>query len=135
MLFCHSGAVANKAEKGIEAKEVATTGCVAACLFKEFQTSVSFEGPLKTVPEANFDLLNMDRHMLDPNKNALLRGEFEVIKELVAELKDKGEFWDMDWCSPQPISQPTPTKCPCPKKKCHKERNRRVRKTEKYPNI
>ena len=45
------------------------------------------------------------------------------------------EFWDMNWCSPQPISQPTPTECPCPKKKCRKERNRRVRKTEKHPNL
>merc|ERR1712083_641720 len=36
------------------------------------------------------DLLKMDRYKMDPNKDALFRGEFEVIKELVAELKDEG---------------------------------------------
>merc|ERR1712088_288004 len=29
--------------------------------------------------------------VMDPNKDALFRGEFEVIKELVAELKEDGE--------------------------------------------
>merc|ERR1712200_204856 len=38
----------------------------------------------------NLDLLKMDRYKMDPNKDALFRGEFEVIKELVAELKDEG---------------------------------------------
>merc|ERR1712198_110845 len=66
----------------------ATTGCVAACLFKEFQISASFEGLVETVPGVNLDLLKMDRYTMDPNKDALFRGEFEVIKELVAELKD-----------------------------------------------
>merc|ERR1712079_314797 len=68
----------------------ATTGCVAACLFKEFQISASFEGLVETVPGVNLDLLKMDRYTMDPNKDALFRGEFEVIKELVAELKDEG---------------------------------------------
>jgi len=68
----------------------ATTGCVAACLFKEFQISASFEGLVETVPGVNLDLLKMDRYKMDPNKDALFRGEFEVIKELVAELKDEG---------------------------------------------
>merc|ERR1712183_1242843 len=68
----------------------ATTGCVAACLFKEFQISASFEGLVETVPGVNLDLLRMDRYKMDPNKDALFRGEFEVIKELVAELKDEG---------------------------------------------
>merc|ERR1712241_393636 len=35
----------------------ATTGCVAACLFKEFQISASFEGLVETVPGVNLDLL------------------------------------------------------------------------------
>jgi len=68
----------------------ATTGCVAACLFKEFQISASFEGLVETVPGVNLDLLRMDRYTMDMNKDALFRGEFEVIKELVAELKDDG---------------------------------------------
>merc|ERR1711931_324521 len=68
----------------------ATTGCVAACLFKEFQISASFEGLVETVPGVNLDLLKMDRYKMDPNKDALFGGELEVIKELVAELKDEG---------------------------------------------
>merc|ERR1719250_438737 len=66
----------------------ATTGCVAACLFKEFQISASFEGLIETVPGMNLDLLKMDRYTMDANKDALFRGEFEVIKELVAALPD-----------------------------------------------
>ena len=54
----------------------ATTGCVAVCLSKEFQISVSFEGLAETILGANFDLLNMYRHKMDPNKAALQRGEF-----------------------------------------------------------
>merc|ERR1712183_623805 len=68
----------------------ATTACVAACLFKEFQISASFEGLVETVPGVNLDLLRMDRYTMDMNKDALSRGEFEVIKELVADLKDEG---------------------------------------------
>merc|ERR1711892_974402 len=68
----------------------ATTGCAIACLFKEFQISASFGGLVETVPGVNLDLLKMDRYKMDPNKDALFRGEFEVIRELVAELKDEG---------------------------------------------
>merc|ERR1712098_775980 len=66
----------------------ATTGCVAACIFKEFQISASFEGLVETVPGMNQDLLKMDRYSMDMNKDALFRREFEVIKELCAALKD-----------------------------------------------
>jgi hypothetical protein len=66
----------------------ATTGCVAACLFKEFQISASFEGLVETVPGMNLDLLKMDRYMMDPKKDGLFRGEFEVIKELTTILPD-----------------------------------------------
>merc|ERR1712168_520404 len=66
----------------------ATTGCVAACIFKEFQISASFEGLVETVPGMNLDLLKMDRYTMDMNKDALFRGEFEVIKELVSALPD-----------------------------------------------
>merc|ERR1712012_1139230 len=66
----------------------ATTGCVIACLFKEFQINASFEGLAETVPGVNLDLLKMDKYTMDPAKDPLFRGEFEVIKQLVAALKD-----------------------------------------------
>merc|ERR1712223_267698 len=66
----------------------ATTGCVAACLFKDFQINASFEGLVETVPGVNLDLLKMDRYTMDAAKDPLFRGEFEVVKELVATLKD-----------------------------------------------
>jgi len=66
----------------------ATTGCVAACIFKEFQISASFEGLVETVPGVNLDLLKMDRYSMDMSKDSLFRGEFEVIKQLVESLPD-----------------------------------------------
>merc|ERR1712018_282119 len=66
----------------------ATTGCVIACLFKEFQISASFEGLVETVPGVNASLLKTDRYTMDMKKDALFRGEFEVVKELLATLKD-----------------------------------------------
>merc|ERR1711964_550963 len=65
-----------------------TTGCVAACLFREFQLAASYEGLVETVPGVNLDLLKMDRYNMDMSKDPLFRGEFEVIKELMAELAD-----------------------------------------------
>merc|ERR1712088_960495 len=38
----------------------ATTGSVAACLFKEFQINASFEGLVETVPGMDLNLLKMD---------------------------------------------------------------------------
>merc|ERR1712198_420132 len=67
-----------------------TTGCVAACLFREFQLAASYEGLVETVPGVNLDLLKMDRYKMDMSKDPLFRGEFEVIKELIAELPDEG---------------------------------------------
>merc|ERR1711926_29516 len=66
----------------------ATTGCVIACLFKEFQISASYEGLIETVPGVNMNILKTDRYKMDMTKDALFRGEFEVVKELVATLKD-----------------------------------------------
>merc|ERR1711872_564948 len=66
----------------------ATTGAVIACLFKEFQISASFEGLVETVPGMDLNLLKMDRYTMDMKKDALFRGEFEVIKELVSILAD-----------------------------------------------
>merc|ERR1712215_477321 len=66
----------------------ATTGCVAVCLFKEFQLSASYEGLVETVPGVNQELLKMDTYKMSPDKDPLLRGEFEVVKELVASMKN-----------------------------------------------
>merc|ERR1712063_127424 len=66
----------------------ATTGCVAACLFKEFQISASFEGLVETVPGVNASLLKTDNYVMDQSKDALFRGEFEVVKQLVAKMPD-----------------------------------------------
>jgi len=66
----------------------ATTGCVIACLFKEFQICASYEGVVETVPGMNTNLLKMDTYKMDMSKDALFRGEFEVVKELLACLKD-----------------------------------------------
>merc|ERR1712025_1560936 len=66
----------------------ATTGCVIACLFREFQISASFEGLIETVPGINASLLKTDKYVMNPEKDTLFRGEFEVVKELVTKLKD-----------------------------------------------
>merc|ERR1719295_97606 len=66
----------------------ATTGCIIACLFKEFQISASYEGLIETVPGVNMDILKTDNYQMDMTKDALFRGEFEVVKELVEKLND-----------------------------------------------
>merc|ERR1712012_325447 len=65
-----------------------TTGCVCACLFREFQLSASYEGLIETVPGVNQDLLRMDNYQIDKSKDTLFRGEFEVVKELIAAVAD-----------------------------------------------
>merc|ERR1711887_37337 len=66
----------------------ATTGCVIACLFKEFQISASFEGLIETVPGVNAAILKMDTYKMNMDKDPLFRGEFEVVKKLIAALPD-----------------------------------------------
>merc|ERR1739844_294069 len=66
----------------------ATTGCVIACLFKELQISASFEGLIETVPGVNATLLKTDRYVMNPDKDTLFRGEFDVVKELIGKMKD-----------------------------------------------
>merc|ERR1711974_339044 len=68
-----------------------TTGCVCACLFREFQMSASYEGLIETVPGVNLEVLRMDNYELSKEKDTLFRGEFEVVKELVAALADQGD--------------------------------------------
>merc|ERR1711885_125904 len=46
------------------------------------------EGLVETVPGVNLDLLKMDRYTMDSKKDGLFRGEFEVVKQVVATLKD-----------------------------------------------
>merc|ERR1712227_464715 len=65
-----------------------TTGCVSACLFREFQLSASYEGLIETVPGINLEVLRMDKYEIEKDKDTLFRGEFEVVKELVAALTD-----------------------------------------------
>jgi len=67
-----------------------TTGCVSACLFREFQLSASYEGLVETVPGVNLDVLRMDNYQMDKDKDTLFRGEFEVVKELTQALGDEG---------------------------------------------
>merc|ERR1712134_173865 len=67
-----------------------TTGCIAACLFREFQLAASYEGLVETVPGVNLDVLRMDNYQMDKDKDTLFRGEFEVVKELPQALGDEG---------------------------------------------
>merc|ERR1712038_1627711 len=66
----------------------ATTACVIACLFKEFQITASYEGLIETVPGINAALLKTDKYTMDMSKDPLFRGEFEVVKELIAKMRD-----------------------------------------------
>merc|ERR1712226_288898 len=63
----------------------ATTGQVAACLFREMQVGSSFSGLVNTVPGLNLDLLKMDIYKMDMEKDPLFRGEFDVVKQLIGE--------------------------------------------------
>merc|ERR1712077_161770 len=66
----------------------ATTASVVACLFQDFQINASFEGLVETVPGVNLDLLQMDRYVMDPSKDPLFKGEYNVVKKLVDTIKD-----------------------------------------------
>ena len=61
---------------------------MCACLFREFQLSASYEGLIETVPGVNLELLRMDKYQIDKTKDTLFRGEFEVVKELIAVFPD-----------------------------------------------
>merc|ERR1712095_38251 len=50
----------------------------------------SYEGLVETVPGVNLDVLRMDNYQMDKDKDTLFRGEFEVVKELMAALGDEG---------------------------------------------
>ncbi len=61
---------------------------MCACLFREFQLSASYEGLIETVPGVNQELLRMDNYQIDMSKDTLFRGEFEVVRELMAAFED-----------------------------------------------
>merc|ERR1712183_900834 len=63
-----------------------TTGSVSACLFREFQIAASYEGLIETVPGVNLAVLRMDKYEHEKEKDTLFRGEFEVVRELIAAL-------------------------------------------------
>merc|ERR1712004_363808 len=65
-----------------------TTGSVSACLFREFQIAASYEGLIETVPGVNLGVLKMDRYEHEKEKDTLFRGEFEVVRELIAALPE-----------------------------------------------
>merc|ERR1711997_59971 len=64
------------------------TGSVSACLFREFQIDASYEGLIETVPGVNLAVLRMDKYEHEKEKDTLFRGEFEVVKELIAAFED-----------------------------------------------
>ena len=75
-------------------------------------------------------VISTKRGKLKPGMIIPIRALYEALHA-----SPTSEFWDMDWCSPQPISQPTPTKCVCIWCTEKKRRNRRMRKTQKDPNL
>ena len=70
-----------------------TTGSVSACLFREFQIAASYEGLIETVPGVNLGVLKMDRYEHEKEKDTLFRGEFEVVRELIAALPEADVSW------------------------------------------
>merc|ERR1712088_644754 len=60
-----------------------TTGCVAACLFREFQLSASYEGLVETVPGVNLEVLRMDNYQMDKAKGTGIK----QLRENIAESK------------------------------------------------
>jgi len=65
-----------------------TTSCVIVAMFREMQVASSFSGLVSTVPGLNIELLRMDRYEMDMEKDYLFRGEFDVVKELLASAPD-----------------------------------------------
>merc|ERR1712012_1405025 len=97
----------NKKEKEVEVKDVKTLAAAMEAAKEKFPgltcirvpvcnsaapNEVDFDticqGLVETVPGVNLELLKMDRYVMDSKKDALFRGEFEVIKQLVGALKD-----------------------------------------------
>merc|ERR1711962_1341259 len=71
-----------------------TTGCVSACLFREFQLSASYEGLVETVPGVNLDVLRMDNYQMDKNGPAPKGTGIKQLRENIAESKLSYEIMD-----------------------------------------
>jgi hypothetical protein len=65
----------------------ATTGGIIACIFKEFQVSASYDGLIASIPGVDIDVLKMDKYKVDPKKDPMTRGEFDVINKLIKSLE------------------------------------------------
>jgi len=64
----------------------ATTGGILACIFKEFQVSASYDGLVASIPGVDQSVLNMCKYKEDSKKDPMTKGEFNVIKKLMANL-------------------------------------------------
>merc|ERR1719347_2439615 len=66
-----------------------TTGCVCACLFREFQLSASYQGLVETVPGVNLEVLRMDKYGPPPKGTGI-----KQLRENIAESKLSYEIMD-----------------------------------------
>ena len=64
-----------------------TTGGIIACIFKEFQVSASYDGLVQSIPGVDMDVLKMDKYKVDKTKDPMVRGEFNVINDLMKSLE------------------------------------------------
>jgi len=64
----------------------AATGAIIACIFKEFQVSSCYDGLVASIPGVNQEVLNLAKYEQDQKKDEMTRGEYKVIKKLIADL-------------------------------------------------
>ena len=64
----------------------ATTGAIIACIFKEFQVGSCYDGLVASIPGVNQEVLNLAKYEQDKKKDEMTRGEYKVIKKLIADL-------------------------------------------------
>ena len=64
----------------------ATTGAIIACIFKEFQVGSCYDGLVASIPGVNQEVLNLAKYEQDQKKDEMTRGEYKVIKKLIADL-------------------------------------------------
>merc|ERR1712203_1293390 len=64
----------------------ATTGAIIACIFKEFQVGSCYDGLVASIPGVNQEVLNLAKYEQDQKKDEMTRGEYKVIKKLMADL-------------------------------------------------
>ena len=65
----------------------ATTGAIIACIFKEFQVSSCYDGLVASIPGVNQEVMKFSmNYEQDNKKDEMTRGEYKVIKKLMADL-------------------------------------------------